>query len=293
MNKLTVLIPTRNRPDDLRQALSRLRDGPIGDAPCIVYDDASDDSEVYSFAEADFRDVSLIRGSQRVGPALGRNRLFEHCDTPFGLLMDDDTWVEQVGGLEGLLANDLHHPEFGPVDAVQGQVFRTEDGATMFPEAAAQTLIPFPGGGGCLLRVASFEAIGGFRPFWRYRHEETDLGTRMWGAGQRVLYLSNFRVEHCHTPAERNQFEYDRNSSRNTFLLQFMNRALLPGFTSGGMRALRVALTRSKSFGGIVGVAEGLLDGIRHIGERTPLTGDQFRSLKDLERALAERWDDS
>jgi GT2 family glycosyltransferase len=290
-DKLTVLIPTRNRADDLRQALEHMNACGLGNLRYIIYDDASDQPDATeATATQSIAHVRLLRGKKRLGQAGGRNALLRACTTPYALFMDDDTWFTELGDISGILARDFEYEGIGKASAVCAQVFRTSDGETLFPNQLNTCRIINPLGMGCIVRVEDILKVGAFREYWRYRHEETELGLRLWKHQMPVVYDASLLVEHCHTSAARSSNEYDRNSSRNLILMHALN---LPGFSGlplGFLRAMRLLLNNEYSKRSIlVGAGEGLWDTARHWSDIKPMSYAQHKRFcefrKDLQRA--------
>lgn len=285
--KLTVLIPTRNRAEDLQKSLGHMQNCDLHRLRYVIYDDASDEVGETIEAANTVKSVQVINGTQRIGQAGGRNILLRACKTPYALFMDDDTWFVNAKSLHGTLKNDLVYPGIGKASAVCSQVFRTDDGATIFPENLKTRQIINPFGAGCLVRTKDILRIGAFRSYWRYRHEETELGLRMWKNHLPVVYDASLVVEHCHTAAARSSREYDLNSARNLILMHTLN---LPGFTGmplGFLRALRLLLVQNYHRPSLLqGIGEGLLDSVRFRHDIDPMTPIRYKHLREFMREI-------
>lgn len=284
---LSVLIPTRNRGKDLHNALCRMRDGGLDALPYIIYDDASDKFDETRDATRVLPNVTLLAGKERIGQAGGRNILLRECKSPYALFMDDDTWFTSAETLPGILASDLTYEGIGRASAVCSQVCRTYDGETLFPRDLSTCRILNPVGMGCIVRVADILNIGAFRPYWRYRHEETELGLRMWKHDLPVVYDASLVVEHCHTTAARSSYEYVRNSARNIILMHALNLPEFSGKPLGILRALRLLLVGGYSRAAVLdGVREGIADVRRYRTDVNPMTRKQYAELCRFRKSL-------
>jgi glycosyltransferase involved in cell wall biosynthesis len=89
---ISVVIPVRNRPAELRAAIhSVLNQEPFRAAEIVVVDDASDDETPEVAEELGAR---VIRLSERVGPGEARNRGVEAAGFGWVAFLDaDDTWL--------------------------------------------------------------------------------------------------------------------------------------------------------------------------------------------------------
>ena len=102
---VSVVIPTRNRPDLLDQALDSVARQTFQDFEVIVVDDCSDESPAATVER--FRHTRLIRHDEPLGGPAARNTGIKASRGAYvALLDDDDTWepgklAEQVRALEG------------------------------------------------------------------------------------------------------------------------------------------------------------------------------------------------
>lgn len=289
---LTVLIPTRNRPADLRQALVHAKDCGFHEVRHIIYDDASDNAVANVEAALVIPRARILRGEKRIGQAGGRNLLLQECETPYAVFMDDDTWFTDASALPDLLKRDLVFDGIGRASAVCAQVFRTYDGQTLFPKRLETCRILNPIGMGCVVRTQDIMQVGAFRSYWRYRHEETELGLRLWKDNLSVVYDSALVVEHCHASTARSSYEYQSNSSRNLILMHTLNLPGVYGFPLGILRALRLLLVKNYAWSAIfAGVFEGILDSYRHRNDIKPMLKKQYMELRIFQKELNKLMD--
>jgi glycosyltransferase involved in cell wall biosynthesis len=109
--RVTVVIPTRNRPDLLRSTLmsvSRQRDVEVD---VVVVDDASDEEAAYAAADIWSLPVRFLRQAVRSGPNAARNRGMAEASAPWiSFCDDDDLWApdklsRQLAAAEGSRCN--------------------------------------------------------------------------------------------------------------------------------------------------------------------------------------------
>ena len=99
MNKITVVIPTYNRPNQLAGVLDWLLKSDvsgIGDVQIVIVDDGSASSYEHVLAEREIKSPfrpQLIR-QQNAGPSAARNNGLRHAENPVVLFIDDDILVE-------------------------------------------------------------------------------------------------------------------------------------------------------------------------------------------------------
>jgi glycosyltransferase involved in cell wall biosynthesis len=92
---LSVVMPTRNRPERLERAAESVLSQDTGDIELVVVDDASTDhtSDVLDRLAADAR-VTVVRNAESLGPGGSRNRgIAASRGNLLGFCDDDDTWL--------------------------------------------------------------------------------------------------------------------------------------------------------------------------------------------------------
>lgn len=92
MVKVSVIIPTYNRPLSLKVAVESVIDQGLDDLEIIVVDDCSDEKNKEALSEVKKRDnrIDVIRNECNLGPAASRNRGIEASSGEFILFLDDD-----------------------------------------------------------------------------------------------------------------------------------------------------------------------------------------------------------
>lgn len=204
---VSVVVPTRDRPERLARLLDGLRAQTIGtDAfELVVCDDASAGSAVEQLLEAtaaagDLR-LRVLRQERPQGPAVARNRGWRAATAPLVAFVDDDC-VPVPRWLEALL-DAWHRGAGGDREAalVQGRVdadpaeFPCDFGpfsTTLWVHEAGPRFetanIAYP--------RALLERLGGFDESLVIAGEDTDLGWRAIEAGAQVIWAGEALVHH-------------------------------------------------------------------------------------------------
>ena len=188
--RLTVVVITRNRREELLRTLGRLAALPER-PPVIVVDNGSADGTAAAVRRA-HPDVLLIAARRNLG-AVGRNLAVRRVTTPYVAFCDDDTWWEP--GSLPLAADALdRHPDVASVTArivVEPAGYRRSDraGAGAVPGPRRGPGLPGPAlmsilAGASVLRCDAFREVGGFSPRLFLGGEEellaADLAARGW-----------------------------------------------------------------------------------------------------------------
>jgi GT2 family glycosyltransferase len=287
----TIVVPTRNRADELATTVAHLVRVGLGATPVIVVDDASDDPAATRAAVRGLTNAVVHVQRRRTGQAEARNLGLAEARTSLCLFFDDDAHLEAAPPLLRFLAELPADPRialwrFETLRAYDGYRDGLPEGLPAMP---LHTFIGF----GALMRRDAVRSVGGYRGFLRYRHEEEDLALRLFRAGLRIHYRPGVRFIHRHTPVARDNAEYEFLSARNILLLYAMNWPWPLGLAMGVAKAGSVVLRRRKHPAATLG---GLFDGLRtlmrRMAERTPLTYRQlagYRALRHGVEAAAAR----
>lgn len=277
----TLIVPTRNRADELRVTAEHLIRCGFGAVPTIVIDDASDDPAATREAVSALTNCRVLFQHRRTGQAAARNLGLETATTPYCLLLDDDAHMEEGDSLRAVLRETLDPSvaiwRFEAIREVDGY----RDGFSA--DAPAMDLHSFIGFGALMDRKAVL-GVGGFRSFLRYRHEEEDLSMRLIRAGFRIRYRPGVRFIHRHTPVARDSAEYAFLSARNVLLLHTLNAPWPVGLFLGVAKGLSVVRYAGHRVSKFRGVLCGIWQTIIRLGSRTPMSRAQWKAYCALRR---------
>ena len=113
--RATLMIVTRNRPDELRHTLRKVCEQTRLDrVETVVLDDASDVPLPESLME-EFPGFRFERSQQQQGLIAQRNRVMQDAKTDYVISLDDDSWFEEADGIERLLDLLDANPQVGIV----------------------------------------------------------------------------------------------------------------------------------------------------------------------------------
>jgi len=193
---VSIIIPTRNRPEELVVCLQRLRaaaeDAADSNWECLVVNDARTGS-IHAGVELanSSPHIRHLDGPGR-GPAANRNAGAARAAGRWLIFLDDDC-VPDPGFVKGYLDYIQAHPEA-----------RALEGCT-YPDRPAQSLAergPFNEKGGCFyscniaLRRDLFEEVGGFDEDYAFSLEDMDLYTRLLKKGEPLAFVPDASVMH-------------------------------------------------------------------------------------------------
>jgi len=186
---VTVVIPTRDRPDELRTAVRSALSQRAVELEIVVVDDASTDPAHVVLDELADRRIRVVRNPGPLGETATRNRgIAEASGSWIAFLDDDDLWSPDkvTHQLDALDLQDAGWAYAG--DVVVDQYLRPVHGAPPpSPEAIASTLRRYnsvpAGASNVIVRASLLEDVGTFDPRLR-RTGDWDLWLRLMATGR-------------------------------------------------------------------------------------------------------------
>ncbi|MFJ6213473.1 glycosyltransferase family 2 protein [Streptomyces sp. NPDC092296] len=235
--RVTVVVITRNRREELLHTLDRLAELPERPAVTVV-DNASTDGTADAVRELD-PPVRLLTPGRNLG-ACGRNLAAREATTPYLAFCDDDSWWEP-GSLSS--AADLldDHPTVATVtgrilvhrpDAPDGEPPTEDPVVTELRDSPLPRpgWLPGPALGSFLaaatvLRADAFRTAGGFSPRLWLGGEEELLAADLAAAGWWLVYAEELTVHH-RPSLRRDSTTRRRQGLRNTLWFTWLRRPL-------------------------------------------------------------------
>ncbi len=208
MPELTIQIVTWNSAVALKATLPALRQVDQSIAVIRVIDNASTDESV-ALVRAALPTADIIQLPQNTGFAGGHNTGFDHCTTPFVLIVNPDVTLDWLG-----VTAVLEYCSNEKIGALQGKLYRESTtidstgvmltmalngrergaGEVEGGQYATVTEIDAPTGACALYRIAALQQIKAQNgeifdeDFWAYK-EDVDLGWRLRRRGWKILYV--------------------------------------------------------------------------------------------------------
>lgn len=199
---ITYVLPTRNRPERLKdtlRALEALGDhAACGGAEVIVVDNDSVEIPILPRSLRSGLPLSLIRLSENLGAA-SRNEGARASDprSEWIVMLDDDSYPTDADFTRRLLTMPRD------VAAVSADIWLEQRGRSPFTRESGGLPEVFIGCGVAVRRDA-FLDLGGYDRSFHYYVEEYDLAARMLIAGFRVHFDPDFVVMHAKDQQNRN-----------------------------------------------------------------------------------------
>ena len=186
--EVTVVIPTRNRREELRTAVRSALTQRAVDLEIVVVDDASEEPAEVTLAEIADDRVRVVRNPTPLGETASRNRgILEASGSWIAFLDDDDLWSPDkvVLQLDVLDRQDASWAYGG--DVVVDEDLRPLHGAPPpTPETIASTLLRYnsvpAGASNVIVRASLLASVGSFDPALR-RTGDWDMWLRLLTTG--------------------------------------------------------------------------------------------------------------
>ncbi len=277
----TVIITTKNRKDDLRNAVASAL---MQDAQprVLVIDDGSTDG-TSEMIRGEFPTVQLERSEQSRGLIVQRNYAATLAQTAFIFSIDDDA-VFTTPRIVSQTILEFQNPRVGAVGIPFVDVNYRDTITQMAPDERGIYVGASYIGTAHALRRELFLSLGGYREFLFHQGEEEDYCIRMLAAGYVVRLGRADPIHHFESP-KRDFRRRDVFGRRNNVLFAWCNVPLLHlplrllGTTYNGMRAgVQVWRFRQMTYGMLFGY----MSIFQYWRERRPVPNRVYRAFRRM-----------
>ncbi|PQO38071.1 glycosyltransferase family 2 protein [Blastopirellula marina] len=282
--KVSIVITTRNRSDDLRRALTSCYTQRGIDLEVLVYDDASTDntSEIVS---TEFPDARVVQVQERVGLIVLRNRGFREATGDYVVSIDDDAYFTSATTVRDAVEMLRENSDAAAI-ALPYVEPRTKDPARLISSISPGEKVRSYVGCAHLIKRDIALSMGGYREFFVHQGEERDLAIRMLEKGYGIIMGGTPPIVHDYSP-KREVARMSYYGTRNTLLFAVLN---LP-FSAAILRLCldSINLFRHKlTFGGIPAqcllIGRSLVACLWFIRFRDPVSLSTYRLFRSLPR---------
>jgi glycosyltransferase involved in cell wall biosynthesis len=280
----TVVITTKNRCEDLRNALESVMAQRGTTIETIVIDDGSDDGTA-EMVRATFPSVRLERREKSAGLIVRRNEGARLAAAPVIVSIDDDATFPSPDTIAQTLA-EFDSPLVGAVaipfinvnqDTVVRQ--RAPDDGRLY-EIFAYI------GTAHAVRRDLFNQLGGYREYFFHQNEELDLCIRLMDAGYIVRVGRADPIHHFESP-KRVRSRMTIYGRRNDILFTMLNVPAidLPVHLAGtSYKGLAAGIRQGHPVWAIQGLLRGYGAALARLGLRRPVSRATYKRFRALKR---------
>lgn len=280
---LTVVIPTRNRKDALRDVLASVYEQNLP-VSVIVMDDGSTDATA-SMLATEFPMAKYDRTETAHGPAYQRNRGVQMAQTEIVVTLDDDCILSQPSTLEATVGQFCH-------DRIAGVTIpfinanEPDDLKHAAPESTKIHACFDYFAGMVAFRRRPFLETGGYRESFFMHVEEADLSIRLLERGYFIRLGNAAPIRHMESPT-RDRARLDFLGPRNHLMFCWYNVPMpyLPAHALGTSLYSLLHGIRKRTLKQVIrGLAQGWCAAGRVWKERCPVRRTTYRISRQLRR---------
>ncbi len=287
---VTVVIPTRNRPDHVRQAIHAALAQSYQPLEILVYVDGTE-RRVADDLDREFSEARVVWSETPVGVAELRNRGLADARGSMVVNLDDDCYFSSHYVIEQAVAAMNEMPDTAVLGLPLIEPLRERPPGFEFSKAAPSERMQSFLGGANLMRRNAVHALGGYRSILKIGHEERDLAMRIHQTDWVIRYGATDPVVHLASEV-RDQRRRTRNDARNMLLIAMMNepaQVLIPHMVVLCCNLLRYRFQFRDLPVKVKGIIEGVWLGCRHWNMRRPLSWKSWNLLSRMCKHTAEQ----
>jgi GT2 family glycosyltransferase len=278
----TVMIVTKDRKDELRQAVASAA-AQRGGVEVLVIDDGSTDGTADMIA-GEFPGVRLVRHSESLGLVVRRNEGVAAARSNIVISIDDDA-VLTAPDIAMQTVGEFDDDRIGAVAIPFANVNRGPHLLQAAPDRerpyVADTFI----GTAHAVRRDVFLALGGYRAELFHQGEEVDYCIRLLAAGHVVRLGGSAPIHHFESP-QRDFRRMDHYGPRNAILFCWQNvpfPAALVQIPAAIAGTLLHTLQPSRLLVRAGGIVDGLMSCLRF--ERAPVPAPAYRAWRRMRKS--------
>ena len=273
----TIGITTRDRADDLRHTIERLKAIGLGAMRYIIVDDGSQNPAAFEEIAGALPRCRLVRHPVSAGLVRRRHEMAEICETEFLISLDDDSCFVDLTGMAKAFGELQKEPQLALLSFCIIQLKPHERRQTQFP---AGELWWFRGCG-YLLRVSAFLGVGGYPKEFQYGGEETHLTMQFFRAGYKMLHCPEVVVEHRWSGGGRDQKKMEYHFTRGQVLVKLFNEPVLVAAVGATVLILKRLLNNpAHAASHLQGWLSGIGAGVPARSRYKHFTWRQYRALR-------------
>ena len=205
MKKIAVIIPTKNRKEELRRALLSCTCQDV-DLDIIVLDDGSEDGTA-EMVQEHFPDITLVRGKKSRRQMHRRNQGAALSDADYLVFIDDDC-VFPSRDIIRTTVEKFDNPWVGAVAIPYIDIEKDNRVHQKAPTQELNWVIPEATECALVVRRDLFLACGGFNTYYQREQEGSELAIRMLDKGYLIRAGHSTPLHHIHSAVRDNRLSH-------------------------------------------------------------------------------------
>ncbi|WP_293870258.1 glycosyltransferase [Flavobacterium sp.] len=191
-SKISIVISTKNRCDDLLFTLEKIKHLINNNVKCVVFDDGSTD-ETSAKIKALFPQIKLLQNQTSKGYIYCRNKMLNETDADFAISLDDDAHFLTTNPIEIITDYFLKNPLCGLIAA---RIFWSKDNAkNIVSNEIAQNVKSFVGCGH-VWRISAWREIPNYPEWFEFYGEESFASLQLIKKHWQIHYVPQLFVQH-------------------------------------------------------------------------------------------------
>ena len=190
--KISVLISTKNRRDDLLFTLNATKHLFNKNVTCVVYDDGSSD-ETYENVKSNFPEIVLLRNEVSKGYIYCRNKMLSETTADFAISLDDDAHFLTENPMEIITDYFSNNPACGVIAA---RIFWGKDKVENAVNNEIAQKVKSYIGCGHVWRMKAWRDIPNYPEWFEFYGEENFASFQLLKKKWEVHYVPELLVQH-------------------------------------------------------------------------------------------------
>ena len=229
MIEVSIVIPSWNRKDDLKECLDYVKKQVFKNYEIIVVDNGSTDGTI-GLLEKNYPYVKIIKNIQNVGAAQARNQAYKISNGKYLWFLDSDSVVLDKNCLKIMLNILKENPQIGQLGGEKitlGNETKirisnpsiNQDGVFLYLDNCKLKKTDYIATSNCIMPKELLYKCKGFDPYYIYGYEDNDVGYSASKLGYQAIVDDRVLVWHKRAIAGRVGTFYRWHKNRMRFLI--------------------------------------------------------------------------
>ena len=223
--KVSIIIPSWNREEDLRKCLESIKKQGFKDYEVIIVDNNSED-DTKEMIKSKFPEFKIIALRRNVGAAKARNIGIKKASGEYVWFLDSDAYLTKNNCLKNMvniLKSDSSIGQLGG-EIIDGKIriphsYRNQDGLFEFVDKCRMREVESINTSNCIMKKELILKIGGFDPVYFYGYEDNEVSFKVKKRGYKCIVDDRVVAVHNRTNLSRVSTFYLWHRNRIRFII--------------------------------------------------------------------------